>query len=367
MKSAILSGFLALFYTILSAQTTTTPTDTTIYEFADKTPYPLLKRCQIELHQGWTEDSVRRCAERNLLSLIAQNIQYPVEARQKNIQGVVVVSLVIEPDGRASNLKVMRDIGSGCGDEAIRVVKGLSEVGLRWQPAVLKGKNVRMRTVLPLRFRLEEAKPYNISAEGDTIYAEVDSMPQFKGGMDALMRFVINRLNYPAAYKDSCKTGIVEMALLIFPNNTVKIDNQLDFNNLGVDFQFEALRMANRTAGEWMPATYNGTPVCTSLPLRALFKSDKPGCKTANDRFDQAMRIADEAAALTAENKGEEALKKWGEAIALQPNNTELLYYRGTALLNMQRRDESCADYNRIKAILGTTWFEGIRKLMCAK
>ena len=61
----------------------------------------------------------------------------------------------------------------------------------------------------------------------------------------------------------------------------------------------------------------------------------------------------------------EEAIKKWDEALTLQPDNCELLYYRGTAHMNDNRRTEACKDYSRVKELLGITWFEDIRRLVC--
>jgi tetratricopeptide (TPR) repeat protein len=132
-----------------------------------------------------------------------------------------------------------------------------------------------------------------------------------------------------------------------------------------MDFQFEALRLARRSNGMWTPAQYNGKAVNSTLPLRVVFKSEQAGCATANARFDQAMILADEGAVLLDQNKPEEAIQKWNEALALQPDNCELLYYRGSAHMNQNRREEACKDYQRVKQLLGITWFEDIRRLLC--
>lgn len=339
--------------------------DTTVYEVAETLPIPLLAKCVPSLHPEWTEDSIRRCAESQLLTLLATNIRYPEEAREKNIEGTVVTSFIVEPTGRISNIQVLRDIGGGCGPEAARVLSALDEAGLRWRPAKLKGKNVRMKQALPLRFKLQEALPYYISAGNDTIYTQVDSLPDFPGGIDSLILFVTRHLEYPPAYRDSCKTGVIEMALVILPDGKVKIDNQLDFSNLGMDFQWQAVRMANRTSGRWKPAIYQGKPVMTTLPLRALFKSDRPGCASVNANFDQAMLLADEGAALAEKNEAEKAIEKWNTALQLLPDNTELLYYRGSALLNLNRKEAACQDFSRVKNLLGVTWFEQLRRIVC--
>ena len=348
---------------MLNAQATVS--DTTIYDVAERMPYPLLKSCNPAQHPGWTDDSTRRCAEIQLLTLLSQNIRYPEPARVNNIQGTVVVSFVVEPSGRMTYYKLLKDIGSGCGEEALRVIRALDTIGLRWQPALRDGKPVRMRQSLPLRFKLQEALPYFVTAENDTIYSVVDTEPVFQGGMDSLISFIYNRLKYPAAYIDSCKTGVIEMSIVISDDGTVEMENQIDFLNLGPDFQWEAVRLANRTNELWAPAQYGGKPVTTTLPLRVLFKSPGKGCSAANDRFDRATLLADAGATLLEQQKTEEAIQKWTEAIALIPNNTEWLYYRGTTLLNLNRREEACKDYNQVKQILGITWFEGVRKLIC--
>ncbi len=86
-----------------------------------------------------------------LYNYLSSNIVYPSEAKEHNIQGRVFVSFVIEKDGTVSNIKVLHDIGGGCGDEAIRVVKGMP----RWKPGRQHGQRVRTQFVLPINFKLD--------------------------------------------------------------------------------------------------------------------------------------------------------------------------------------------------------------------
>jgi hypothetical protein len=365
MKSLILTFFCSILAHILPAQT---ELDTTIYNVADQMPFPYIKSCMPERHPNWNGniDSIRRCAEAQFFSILANNIRYPEEARINNLQGSVVVSCVIEPNsGRMTNLSILKDIGGGCGEEALRVLQALEAAGLRWQPGMTAGKPVRVRHALPIRFRLQEALPFFITESGDTIHTVLDKGPDFKGGVDSLLSFIVNRLEYPSDWRETCKTGVIEMEALIQKDGSVTVDNQLDFNNLGMDFQFEALRLARRSAGMWIPAEHNGKLVNCILPLRVVFKSDSKFCAEANDKFDRAMILADEGAALLEQDKPEEAIQKWNEALLLQPDNCELLYYRGTANMNQNHREEACKDYNRVKALLGITWFEDIRRLVC--
>lgn len=359
------TGFLAVFLLLVHFLYAQVPADTTVYEVADMMPSPIIPACSADRHLGWNADSVRRCSEGKLYSILSANIRYPETARTQNLQGAVVVSFVVETNGRITGLKLLRDVGGGCGEEAMRVLKAVDEAGLRWNPAQIRGQPVRMRQSLPLRFRLTEALPYYIAETGDSIYTTVDTDVSFRGGVDSLLSYVINRLDYPAAYKDSCKAGVVEMNVILRGDRSLSVVNSLDFSNMGMDFQWEATRMVKRSAALWTPARYQDKPVTTSFPLRAVFKSNAAGCKATNELFDRALLLSDEATRLVQEKKNEEAIAKWSEAVRLQPFNTELLYYRGTALINNGRREEGCEDYTKIHALLGVTWFEPIRKIMC--
>lgn len=361
----MLSGILLAIFAVSLVAAQQSVADTTIYDAPDQQAYPLLKNCNPEIHTGWNADSARTCGEYNLMRMIARNMAYPAAAREANLQGTVVTQLLVEPDGRISKMNVLKDIGGGCAQEAIRILRTLDSLGLRWQPAMVQNKTVRSYKVLPFRFRLTEEAPYTITATGDSVYYRIDTAPEFKNGIDSLYNFILSELVYPKSYRDSCKVGVIELSLLIRANGTVNVENQIDFNNLGFDFQFNAIQLANRTRGKWLPATYEKQEVSTTTPFRVLFQSDAPGCKVANERFDQAMVIANEAVILSETDSTDAGIKKMTAALALQPDNTELLYYRGTMLLNRQENEAACEDYNRIKAILGRTWFEDIRRLVC--
>lgn len=85
-----------------------------------------------------------------LYRYLASNIHYPAEAKAEKIQGRVFVSFVIEKDGSVSNIKLLRDIGGGCGEEAVRVVAAMP----RWKPGRQHGRRVRTQYNLPINFNL---------------------------------------------------------------------------------------------------------------------------------------------------------------------------------------------------------------------
>lgn len=86
-----------------------------------------------------------------LMKFLHSKIKYPSLAKEAGIQGRVFVSFVIEIDGSVSNIKILRGIGGGCDEEAIRVVQSMP----KWKPGTQRNNPVRVRFNLPLKFTLQ--------------------------------------------------------------------------------------------------------------------------------------------------------------------------------------------------------------------
>jgi len=89
-----------------------------------------------------------------MIKFLIENIKYPKDAIRKAVTGTVFVNFMVQADGTISEVKVLRGIGSGCDEEAIRVVKLMPE----WIPGENKGKPVAVWYTLPIRFALDEKK-----------------------------------------------------------------------------------------------------------------------------------------------------------------------------------------------------------------
>ena len=87
-----------------------------------------------------------------LMEFLAKNIQYPEKAKKMGVKGRVFVTFIVEKDGSISDIKVLRDIGYGCGEEVIRVIKLMP----KWKPAKQRGKAVRQQFNLPVSFNLDK-------------------------------------------------------------------------------------------------------------------------------------------------------------------------------------------------------------------
>jgi protein TonB len=105
-------------------------------------------------------EAQKTCSESKLLKYVYGKIKYPQYALDHNIEGRCVITFVVETDGKISHAKILKDIGGGCGEEALRVVNTMNEMPLSWIPGKNDGKPVRVRFNLPVKFQLK-TRPEN--------------------------------------------------------------------------------------------------------------------------------------------------------------------------------------------------------------
>ena len=304
------------------------------------------------------------CAQSILLKYLRQTIRYPEEARSNGNEGTVVISFIIEKDGTTSNEIILQDIPGGCGIEALRVVKLMNQLGVRWKPAQVNNQVVRFKYNLPVKFKLEELPPYTIYGR-DSVYMQPDSAITFKGGDDALVALMKTNLKYPKMWADSCKIGAFDFEIIVRPNNSVEIVSMLDYNNLGVDFQFEAISFILATRGKWNPAMFQGKSVTSTYSIRLVFKPVAALCAKHVADFDKALALAEAGLLLYDEDKKTEAFAKLDEAVSVFPDYSEFIYARGMLYINENQFDKACVDLKRVKELIQITWFEDLIPIIC--
>ena len=86
-----------------------------------------------------------------LMKYLSENIKYPEQAKKENIQGKVYMRFVVERDGSIVDAEILRGIGGGCDEEALRVVNAMP----KWEPGKQKGTPVRVQYNLPIVFKLQ--------------------------------------------------------------------------------------------------------------------------------------------------------------------------------------------------------------------
>ena len=88
--------------------------------------------------------------EQAFFDWIEKNQQYPALARRRKIQGRVMVEFMVQPDGTLTDARVMKKMGSGLDEEALRLIK----TAPKWEPASYKGRPLKQKMVLPVIFQL---------------------------------------------------------------------------------------------------------------------------------------------------------------------------------------------------------------------
>ncbi|MGB3801556.1 MAG: energy transducer TonB [Lewinella sp.] len=361
----LIKGFVGLFLLLplwATAQdsTATLPMDTTIYSFADEAPrFP--SPCE---QYDTTAAAKSQCAQQFLLDYVYKRALYPAEAREQNISGTAVVAFIVEPNGMINRPEVLRDPGGGIGMSALRSVIGMGREVL-WRPAIKDSMPVRFRFVLPIRFRLEEPKPYVVIGR-DTVYTDLTQSASFTGNEGNLADYLDQSINYPDIPQDSCATGQIDMQLFIHPSGLVTVNDIIDYNSLGVEFTSEAIDAATGTYGQWMPAEFEGRKVTSAQDVTLNFLPTDDGCAYVVDNYTQALQMMQEAQAmLTDSTTVPAALTRMDDAVALFPRDGRFRIIRGQTRMDNNLLPGACEDLTLARSIALIDWYDSVLPLLC--
>ena len=128
--------------------------------------------------------------EIELMKFISRNVKYPAEARDKHVQGRVILTFIVEKDGSISNVRVARPVDPSLNAEAIRVVQSMP----KWEPAKQRGQAVRVRYTVPIQFRLqgdEGVASDSKTSDKDVMVVGYDSKTQEKPIVEMQKRLVV--------------------------------------------------------------------------------------------------------------------------------------------------------------------------------
>jgi protein TonB len=89
--------------------------------------------------------------QKALFDYLAENVRYPDDCEDTCVQGRVIVSFVVERDGRITEAKVVKSVYQSLDEEALRVVSGMP----KWAPGKLNGEAIRTKYVIPITFKVE--------------------------------------------------------------------------------------------------------------------------------------------------------------------------------------------------------------------
>jgi periplasmic protein TonB len=89
--------------------------------------------------------------EQGLLKYISKKIKYPRAAVNEQVEGIVVVSFVVNRQGEITDATILKGLGYGTDEEALRVINSMPN----WTPGRQNGKPVAVRYTLPIRFSMK--------------------------------------------------------------------------------------------------------------------------------------------------------------------------------------------------------------------
>ena len=198
---------------------------------------------------------------------VQPRIEYPAEAKEKNIQGRVVLSFVIETDGSVSDIQVLQSPGKLLADEACRVVAS-SPAGA-WSPGEQRGRKVRVKYTLPVDFRTtpEAKKAAVTAADDDEPFLIVEAMPMFRGGdINNFRKWIQMQIKYPAEAMQKNIQGRVIASFVVETDGSLKEIQILQSpDKLLTD---EARRViGSAPAGDWKPGMQRGQAVRVKYTL----------------------------------------------------------------------------------------------------
>jgi len=86
-----------------------------------------------------------------MMKFLGENIRYPSVAQRNGLEGLVVLSFIVDQQGEISDIQVLKKLGGGTDEEAIRVVKSMP----KWSPGKQNGRAVKVKYTLPVRFSIK--------------------------------------------------------------------------------------------------------------------------------------------------------------------------------------------------------------------
>ncbi len=196
----------------------------------------------------------------SLVQYLVKNITYPQQSKDQGVEGKVVVEFVVEKDGSIQDVSVKKGLDPLCDKEAKRVIANMPN----WTPGLKDGKAVRVSFALPINFALNQE-------DNSEVFKVVEDMPEFPGGMNAMMSYLGDNITYPEAAKEEGVQGRVFVSFVIEKDG--RVTNVKLLRGIGGACDEEALRVVSEMP-RWKPGYSEGKAVrvAYNLPIKYSLK-----------------------------------------------------------------------------------------------
>ena len=260
-----------------------------------------------------------------MMQFIFSNVKYPAISQENGTQGRVITQFTVGKDGSISDAKVLRSVDPYLDKEALRVINAMP----KWKPGKQGGQAVAVHFTMPIDFRLpsdeSEERPVisaitlkvdgavpekptlkirgkEVSkilvdgkevpigefvenhptavgsfAEGDIhvtdatdlVFEVVEEMPEFPGGMQAMMEYLAKNIRYPAKAHEANVQGRVITQFTVGKDGAIRDAKVV--RSVSPELDAEALRVISAMPN-WKPGKQRGKAVACHFTVPVVFR-----------------------------------------------------------------------------------------------
>lgn len=214
---------------------------------------------------------------------ITSSLRYPDDAVERNVQGLVVYTFIVEKDGTLTHFDLIHRADSSLDKEALRILQSMPP----WRPAKYNDEFVRSKSYVPMYFRLNKnanavarkkatpAATYAKSNEeivNSEVFSIVDKMPQYPYGERELAGFIAHQIRYPKEARQQGVEGRILCSFIVAADGS--ISNIEVVQGLNPQLDNEAMRVLSLMS-KWLPGENNGEKVNVKCLLPIDFTIDE--------------------------------------------------------------------------------------------
>ena len=243
-----------------------------------------------------------------MMQFIANNVKYPSIAQKNGVQGRVITQFTVGKDGSITDAKVLRSVDPYLDKEALRVISAMP----KWKPGKQGGKAVATRFTVPVVFRLTGDEPekkstlkiggkevskilvdgkevpigefvenypaaissfaesdIHVTDATDQVFEVVEEMPEFPGGMQAMMEYLAKNIRYPAKAHEANVQGRVITQFTVGKDGAIRDAKVV--RSVSPELDAEALRVISAMPN-WKPGKQGGKAVATRFTVPVVFR-----------------------------------------------------------------------------------------------
>ena len=201
--------------------------------------------------------------ETAFIRFLQENMRYPQEAREKGIEGKVIVKFAVDDEtGEILNPRVIRSVHPALDAEALRLVKAMPRWMWAGDPSKKKLRSVE--TVRAIEFKLG-------GKNTSQVYDMVKDAPEFPGGTKAMMEYLKTNMRYPQIAKENGIQGRVILQFVV--DETGKVTDPKILRGVDPALDLEAIRLVEAMP-QWTPGKQDGKAVAVRYTVPVSFKLD---------------------------------------------------------------------------------------------